>query len=78
MNRRLADIQGEWHEFESKALRREKEKKEKQERDARRAAQAKEAANDRKRPGSSHEDRETKRLHVEGQMPSSGKPADAP
>ncbi|KAK9770154.1 putative Protein kinase domain-containing protein [Seiridium cardinale] len=78
----LADIQGEWHEFESKALRREKEKKERQEREARRAAQAKEAGktereggqrdNDKKRPGSSHDDRDTKRLHTEG------KPSGAP
>lgn len=85
---RLADIQGEWHEFESKALRKEKERKERQEREARRAAQARETAkmprdigqldNDRKRPGSSHDDRDTKRLHVESGPSASSKPSGAP
>ncbi|KAF7530470.1 hypothetical protein G7054_g9558 [Neopestalotiopsis clavispora] len=86
----LAQIQGEWHEFESKALRKEKEKKERQERqerEARRAAQAKEAAkterdaapkdNDRKRPVPSPDNRDTKRLHVEERPSSSDRPADA-
>ncbi|KAI1342016.1 Pkinase-domain-containing protein [Xylariaceae sp. FL0016] len=73
----LAKIQGDWHEFESKALRREKEKQEKQEREARRAAAAKEGnrqrEKDNKRPPSSHEgQREAKRAHVEGQAPSLG------
>ncbi|OTA92625.1 hypothetical protein M434DRAFT_60969, partial [Hypoxylon sp. CO27-5] len=58
----LQDLEGEWHEFESKALRREKEK---QERDARRAAAAKEGSGrekDRKRPPSVHESqRDSKR-----------------
>jgi CTD kinase subunit alpha len=87
---RLAQIQGEWHEFESKALRKEKEKKERQERqerEARRAAQVKEAAkterdaapkdNDRKRPVPSPDNRDTKRLHVEERPSSSDRPADA-
>ncbi|OTA61264.1 Pkinase-domain-containing protein [Hypoxylon sp. EC38] len=63
----LQDLEGEWHEFESKALRREKEK---QERDARRAAAAKEGSGrekDRKRPPSVHESqRDSKRPHVDG------------
>lgn len=59
---RLADIQGDWHEFESKALRRAKEK---QEREARQAAREK----DRKRPIEVQDARETKRPHPEGQPP---------
>ncbi|KAH6655118.1 kinase-like domain-containing protein [Truncatella angustata] len=84
----LADIQGDWHEFESKALRKEKERKERQEREARRAAQAKEAArtdkegghrdNERKRPGSPHDTRDNKRLHIEGQPTSSVTLSEAP
>ncbi|KAK7954521.1 hypothetical protein PG988_015215 [Apiospora saccharicola] len=58
----LADIQGDWHEFESKALRRAKEK---QEREARQAAREK----DKKRPIEVQDARETKRPHLEGQPP---------
>ncbi|KAI5865438.1 Pkinase-domain-containing protein [Durotheca rogersii] len=76
----LKDLQGDWHEFESKALRREKEK---QERDARRAAAAKDGGSrdkekekdrdrerdkdkDKKRPPSAHDSqRESKRPHVD-------------
>ncbi|KAI0814377.1 kinase-like domain-containing protein [Xylaria sp. FL0064] len=71
----LKDIKGDWHEFESKALRREKEKQEKQQRDARRAAAAKDGGHDkeRKRPPSGPEIQpESKRPHVEGQP--SGEP----
>lgn len=69
---RLKDIDGEWHEFESKALRRENEKKEKE---ARRAAQ--EAASSatiaaarekqQKRPNDAKDtpQREAKRAHIE-------------
>ncbi|KAI1867952.1 hypothetical protein JX265_004006 [Neoarthrinium moseri] len=83
----LANIQGDWHEFESKALRREKER---QEREARRAAnsKAKDAEKpgkevevrdkERKRPGSSHDGRDTKRPHIEGRPSSSGKPSEGP
>ncbi|KAI0431831.1 kinase-like domain-containing protein [Xylaria sp. FL1042] len=66
----LKDIKGDWHEFESKAFRREKEKQEKQQRDARRAAAAKEGGHDkeRKRPPSGPETQpESKRPHLEGQ-----------
>ncbi|KAI1308876.1 Pkinase-domain-containing protein [Xylaria venustula] len=66
----LKDIKGDWHEFESKALRREKEKQEKQQRDARRAAAAKDGAHDKekKRPPSGPEIQpESKRPHLEGQ-----------
>ncbi|KAI8623791.1 Pkinase-domain-containing protein [Xylariaceae sp. FL1651] len=69
----LKDIKGDWHEFESKALRREKEKQEKQQREARRAAAAKDGSYDRerKRPPSSHESQpESKRSHLEGPRPS--------
>ncbi|KAI1262483.1 Pkinase-domain-containing protein [Xylariaceae sp. FL1019] len=59
----LKDIQGDWHEFESKQLRREKERQEKEKREARRAAEK-----ERKRPTSSHDtEPEPKRQHVEGQ-----------
>ncbi|KAI0534620.1 kinase-like domain-containing protein [Xylaria digitata] len=67
----LKDIKGDWHEFESKALRREKEKQEKQQREARRAAAAaKDGGQDkeRKRPPSVPETQpESKRPHLEGQ-----------
>ncbi|KAI1753367.1 kinase-like domain-containing protein [Xylaria castorea] len=66
----LKDIKGDWHEFESKALRREKEKQEKQQREARRAAAAKEGGHDkeRKRPPSAPGTQpESKRPHLEGQ-----------
>ncbi|KAI0166694.1 Pkinase-domain-containing protein [Hypoxylon sp. FL1284] len=70
----LRDIEGDWHEFESKALRREKEKKEKQERDARRAAGSKDGGSrdrDKKRPLSTHDSqRDSKRPHVDGRGPS--------
>ncbi|KAI0471956.1 Pkinase-domain-containing protein [Xylariaceae sp. FL0804] len=69
----LKDVKGDWHEFESKALRREKEKQVKQEREAKRAAAAKEASQrdrDKKRAPTSHEaQRDPKRPHVEGQAP---------
>ncbi|KAI1424409.1 kinase-like domain-containing protein [Xylaria sp. FL1777] len=75
----LKDIKGDWHEFESKALRREKEKQEKQQRDARRAAAAKDGGHDRerKRPQSGSETQpESKRPHLEGQASSlSGEPS---
>ncbi|KAI3339914.1 kinase-like domain-containing protein [Ustulina deusta] len=75
----LKDIKGDWHEFESKALRREKEKQEKQQRDARRAAAAKDGGHDkeRKRPPSGSETLlESKRPHLEGQVSSvSGEPS---
>ncbi|KAH8888881.1 Pkinase-domain-containing protein [Thozetella sp. PMI_491] len=65
----LKDIEGDWHEFESKALRREKER---QEREARRAAREAAAAGahrgdkDRKRPNdASDPQREAKRANVE-------------
>ncbi|KAK3684750.1 kinase-like domain-containing protein [Podospora appendiculata] len=69
----LKDIAGEWHEFESKALRRENERKEKKEKDARRAT--KEAAavsardsKDRKRPSEAKDThREPKRPHVDSE-----------
>ncbi|KAI0442645.1 kinase-like domain-containing protein [Xylaria telfairii] len=69
----LKDIKGDWHEFESKALRREKEKQEKQQREARRAAAAKEGGHDkeRKRPPSAPSSQpESKRPHLEGQSSS--------
>ncbi|KAI1150909.1 kinase-like domain-containing protein [Nemania diffusa] len=68
----LKEIKGDWHEFESKALRREKEKQDKQQRDARRAAAAaKEGGHDkeRKRPPSAPGTQpEPKRPHIEGQV----------
>ncbi|KAI2633905.1 hypothetical protein GGS21DRAFT_118660 [Xylaria nigripes] len=68
----LKNIKGDWHEFESKALRREKEKQERQQRDARRAAGVKDDGREkeRKRASSSHEAwPEHKRPHVEGPAP---------
>ncbi|KAK1599543.1 kinase-like domain-containing protein [Colletotrichum navitas] len=62
----LADLDGDWHEFESKALRRENERKEKEARRA--AASAKDSrSRDRKREPEAHDDRgDAKRIHVEG------------
>jgi CTD kinase subunit alpha len=62
----LVELEGDWHEFESKALRKENERKDKE---ARR--QAKEAAlkpeTDKKRPSDSEaiDPREAKRAHTE-------------
>lgn len=60
---RLSSIDGDWHEFESKALRKENERRD---REARKAA-AKEAARekDKKRPIDSHDQRDAKRQHIE-------------
>lgn len=73
---RLRDIEGDWHEFESKALRREKEK---QERDARRAAASKDGGSrekDKKRPPSTHDSqRDSKRPHVDGRPPTMSRAA---
>lgn len=67
---RLAKLDGDWHEFESKALRKENERKDKE---ARRQAQ-KEAAlktdKDKKRPSESEAaDHKAKRLHTEAAVP---------
>ncbi|KAK8058316.1 hypothetical protein PG994_008764 [Apiospora phragmitis] len=63
----LANIQGDWHEFESKALRRAKEK---QEREARQAArEVNQREKDKKRTIEVQDARETKRPHLEGQPP---------
>lgn len=73
---RLKEIKGDWHEFESKALRREKEKQEKQQRDARRAAAAaKESGHDKDRkrpPSASTVQPESKRPHLESHAPTTG------
>ncbi|GJC93500.1 CTD kinase subunit alpha [Colletotrichum higginsianum] len=62
----LAELDGDWHEFESKALRRENERKEKEARRA--ASSAKDnKSRDRKREPEAHDDRgDAKRVHVEG------------
>ncbi|KAI1171249.1 Pkinase-domain-containing protein [Nemania sp. FL0916] len=73
---RLKDIKGDWHEFESKALRREKEKQEKQQREARRAAAAKEDEQNREKKRSSSvtgTQPESKRQHLEGQSSNLGR-----
>lgn len=67
---RLQQIEGDWHEFESKALRRENERKE---REARKAAEkgardsgSRDNKDSKKRPPESNEaHRESKRQHVE-------------
>lgn len=64
LHHRLAAIEGEWHEFESKALRKENERKDKE---ARRQAQkdAVKADKEKKRgPESEVSEREPKRVHV--------------
>lgn len=71
---RLQEIEGDWHEFESKALRRENERKDKE---ARKAAEKSAAASSssskdpRKRlPETSDVQRESKRQHVDGEATS--------
>lgn len=69
---RLQQIEGDWHEFESKALRRENERKE---REARKAAEkggggeSKEAKDPKKRlpeaPNTDDRNRDTKRQHID-------------
>lgn len=76
---RLASIDGEWHEFESKALRKENERKAREARRAEAAAAAGGAPGnsstkdrDRKRAHESRENssqRGAKRAHLEGQEP---------
>ncbi|RYP79528.1 hypothetical protein DL770_006628 [Monosporascus sp. CRB-9-2] len=66
----LQDIEGDWHEFESKALRREKE------REARRAKEAANRDREKKRPSSTHDAQpDTKRPHLEGRSPNLSRPS---
>lgn len=58
---RLASIDGEWHEFESKALRKENERKAREARRAEAATAAAAAAGGA--PGSSTKDKDRKRAH---------------
>jgi CTD kinase subunit alpha len=60
---RLANIGGDWHEFESKALRKENERRD---REARKAAKDGSREKDKKRVTESHDrDRSVKRMHVD-------------
>lgn len=64
---RLSNIDGDWHEFESKALRKENERKD---REARRAAKESSRDKDKKRANESHDQqRDSKRMHVDAQQP---------
>ncbi|KAK5993421.1 CTD kinase subunit alpha [Cladobotryum mycophilum] len=66
----LADIGGDWHEFESKALRKENERKD---REARRAAKDGTREKDKKRVPETHDrDRNAKRLHVDQKSAETG------
>lgn len=58
----LSKIDGDWHEFESKALRKENERKDKE---ARRQAQAQKAAEKKRAPEGEANDRESKRQQLE-------------
>lgn len=63
---RLATLDGDWHEFESKALRRENDRKEKEARRAAAAAGKDNKSRDRKRENEGQDDRgDAKRVHVE-------------
>lgn len=60
---RLADIGGDWHEFESKALRKENERRD---REARKAAKDSFREKDKKRVTEAHDrERSAKRIHVD-------------
>ncbi|WYZ38639.1 hypothetical protein EsH8_III_000553 [Colletotrichum jinshuiense] len=62
----LATLDGDWHEFESKALRRENDRKEKEARRAAAAAGKDNKSRDRKRENEGQDDRgDAKRVHVE-------------
>ncbi|KAM7202756.1 hypothetical protein V8F20_004270 [Naviculisporaceae sp. PSN 640] len=82
----LKDIHGEWHEFESKALRRENEKKEKEARRAAQEAASSAATNpagrekQQKRPNDAGDtpQRESKRAHVEADGGNSSKRSNVP
>ncbi|KAH8805883.1 hypothetical protein F5884DRAFT_680075 [Xylogone sp. PMI_703] len=74
----LQALEGDWHEFESKALRKENERKDKEARkQAQREAAAKEREKDRERKraveGDPSEDRNAKRLQLEASKPSTSK-----
>ena len=60
--RRLKDLQGDWHEFESKALRRENERKDKEARRAVRQEEHQREKEKRRASGSVTTEREPKRL----------------
>ena len=59
---RLKDLQGDWHEFESKALRRENERKDKEARRLVRAEEHEREKAKRRASGSAGADRDSKRL----------------
>ncbi|CAM1508285.1 Fc.00g051330.m01.CDS01 [Cosmosporella sp. VM-42] len=59
----LSSIDGDWHEFESKALRKENERKD---REARRAAKDSTRDKDKKRANDDQPQRDAKRVHVDG------------
>ena len=82
MSDRLASIEGEWHEFESKALRKENERKAREARRAEAAGASTSKDRDRKRAHETRDDsshREHKRTHLDGQgsIPEAGDPAAA-
>ncbi|KAI8309507.1 CTD kinase subunit alpha [Colletotrichum sp. SAR11_59] len=63
----LATLDGDWHEFESKALRRENERKEKEARRAAAASAKDNKSRERKRENDAHDERgEAKRVQLEG------------
>lgn len=71
---RLANIDGEWHELESKAHRKENERKEREARHAARKDNRDHKARDKKRENEAHDQRgDAKRIHVEGKPPQPAK-----
>ena len=63
LHNRLKDLQGDWHEFESKALRRENERKDKEaRRQVRQDEHNREKEKRRASAGASMEEREPKRI----------------
>lgn len=75
---RLRNVEGDWHEFESKALRREKDKQEREARKARdreRAAASREK--EKKRPPPTHEAQpDNKRPHLDERSPNMNRPSE--
>jgi len=60
---RLAKLEGDWHEFESKALRKENERKEKEARRQQKEASSK-SSSDKKRASDQPVDRDPKRVNT--------------
>lgn len=74
---RLATIEGEWHEFESKALRKENERKDKEARRAKKDAEGKVEKEKKRGPEGETTERDAKRVQMGPPNLPAPKPAEA-